>query len=145
MAYSSDVAGLLAAQLAKFVTLNRHQLAGQVANLDFWLDEVVHALAVVDGYGRRFRRMKAAQERHVAAHGTVEFEFWDPADTTRKASSPRRVPDAELKDARSALCEATYRFLVRCCHDGMIDERTARSACERIGIGVEANDLRVKR
>ena len=60
MSFSTKLAKLVADQLARFVTLNRHQLAGQVANLDFWLDQVRHGLAVVDGYGRRFQRLKAA-------------------------------------------------------------------------------------
>jgi hypothetical protein len=37
MAYSSDITKTLTLQIRKFVTLNRHQLAGQVANLDFWV------------------------------------------------------------------------------------------------------------
>ena len=36
MAYMNDISRILADQLAKFATLNRHQLAGQAANLDFW-------------------------------------------------------------------------------------------------------------
>jgi hypothetical protein len=51
---------LVTAQLAKFATLNRHQLAGQVANLDFWLAEARHWLDVIDGYRPRFERLKAA-------------------------------------------------------------------------------------
>ena len=38
MSYSSDIASILAEQLARFVTLNPHQLAGHVPNLDFWLE-----------------------------------------------------------------------------------------------------------
>ena len=56
MSYSSQIADLLAAQLTKFVTLNRHQLAGQASNLDFWLLEVRHCLAVIDGYRERFEQ-----------------------------------------------------------------------------------------
>lgn len=43
MSFSTEMAGLVAGQLARFVTLNRHQLAGQVANLEFWLAQVRHA------------------------------------------------------------------------------------------------------
>jgi hypothetical protein len=49
MAYSSDITKTLTLQIRKFVTLNRHQLAGQVANLDFWLAKVRHCLDVIDG------------------------------------------------------------------------------------------------
>src|SRR5579883_2221961 len=100
MSFSTKLAKLVADQLARFVTLNRHQLAGQVANLDFWLDQVRHGLAVVDGYGRRFQRLKAAEAKHVAEHHTTAFEFDDPCCTQGRPSPPRRVPDHELKEAR---------------------------------------------
>lgn len=54
MAYSSDITKTLTVQVTKFVTLNRHQLAGHVANLGFWVAEVRHCLDVIDGYNRRF-------------------------------------------------------------------------------------------
>jgi hypothetical protein len=34
MSFSTDIAALVANQLSRFVTLNRHQLAGQAANPD---------------------------------------------------------------------------------------------------------------
>ncbi len=96
--------------MARFVTLNTHQLAGHVANLDFWVSEARHALEVIDGYEPRFRRMKAGQDQHVAERGTFT--------------------------------EATYRFLVRCCNEGLIPESKMRAICEELDIGVEAADLR---
>src|SRR6201981_923543 len=114
MAYSIDIAKTLTDQITKFVTLNRHQLAGHVANLDFWAAEVRHCLDVIDGYNRRFEQMKAAQTKHTSEHGTVEFSFHDPCRPQKPAPPPRRVPGAELGEARRHLCDATYRFLVRC-------------------------------
>src|SRR5436305_4974977 len=100
MSFSTDIADLVAKQLSRLTTLNRHQLAGQVANLDFWLAQVQHALAVLDGYGVRFVRMHAAQEQYVAVHGTMEFGLNADLTTERRASPPRRVPDRELQKAR---------------------------------------------
>ena len=51
MSFSTDMAKLVADQLSRFVTLRPHQLAGQAANLDFWLAQVRHALGGIDGYG----------------------------------------------------------------------------------------------
>jgi hypothetical protein len=141
VAYSSDVTNLLTAQLAKFATLNRHQLAGQVANLDFWLAEARHCLGVIDGYRHRFERLKAAQAAHVASHGTIEFDPGEP-NIKGRAAHPRPVPDHELKEGRRAVCDATYRFLVRCFNESLIDEKTLRQECQSLGIGVEAADLR---
>lgn len=121
MAYSSDLANLTATQLRRFAALNRHQLAGHAANLDFWLAEARHGLDVLDGYWPRFHRMKAVQ-----------------ADDDR----PRPVPDAELAEARKALGDAAYRFLLRCFHEALIDEPALRRACHGLGIGVEMTDLK---
>lgn len=131
------MAKLVADQLARFVTLNRHQLAGQVANLDFWLDQVRHSLAVLDGYGKRFQKLKAAQARHIREHHTTEFALHDPCCTQGSPAPPRKVPDHELKDARVALCDAARRFLVRCYREGFIEESVFRQRCTDLGIGAD--------
>src|SRR4051812_47973025 len=111
MSFSTELAELVANQLSRFVTLNRHQLAGQVANLDFWLGQVQHALATIDGYGVRFVRMEAAQEQYVATHGTVEYSPGEEPVVKHKATPPRRVPDRELRHARKSLTEVAHRLL----------------------------------
>jgi hypothetical protein len=133
MSFSTDLAGLVADQLSRFVTLNRHQLAGHVANLDFWLAQVQHALATLDGYGVRFVRMEAAQERYVAAHGTTELIPNADGWIERKASRPRRVPDRELRMARRALADAASRFLERCRKEGLLSEAAFSEACRNLG------------
>jgi hypothetical protein len=77
MAYSSDVTRTLTVQITKFVTLNRHQLAGHVASLDFWIAEVRHCLGVIDGYDRRFEQMKTGPDlpSHGGWTGDVEMKF----------------------------------------------------------------------
>ncbi len=142
MAYSADIAKLLTGQLAKFVTLNRHQLVGQVANLDFWLAEVRHCFSVLDGYQRRFERLKAAQMKHVAEHQTIEFDLDDPCCIRGSAAPPKRVAQAELREARRSLADTTYHFLVRCFREGLIEEAALRRECEALGIDVEAADLK---
>jgi hypothetical protein len=142
MAYTSDIAKILADQLTKFAILNRHQLAGHAANLDFWMAEVRHCLDVIDGYGKRFEQLRVAQARHAAEHGTVEFSLRDPRHTQQSAAPPRRVPHSELEGARRGLCDATYRFLVRGFHQGFIEATALRQMCDRLGIGIEASDLR---
>jgi hypothetical protein len=145
MSFSTDMAKLVTDQVSKFVTLNRHQLAGHVANLDFWAEQVRHCLAVLDGYGQRFHKLKTAQTKHVAEHHTTEFSLDDPCCTQEKAAPARKVADRELKEARSALCDATRRFLVRCYNDGLIEEPEFRQACEHSGIGFDATDLASRR
>jgi len=124
MAYSSDITKTLTEQITKFATLHRHQLAGHLANLDFWAAEVRHCLEVIDGYGRRFERMKAAQLNLVT-------DAW-----------LGRVPSRELRETRRQLCDAFYRFLIRCFREGLIDESSLRRVCGTLDIGVESSDLR---
>ena len=146
MAYSADIANLLTDQLTKLTTLNRHQLAGQVANLDFWLNEVGHALAVIDGYPARFTRMKRAQTGHVGEFTTREFELNDPDAYLYEAHAsapkpPKPVPDTELREGRRALCQATARFLSRCAKEGLVDESTVQRESERLRIGADSTCL----
>ena len=140
MPYSTAVADLLAGQLSRLVTLNRHQLAGQAANLPFWLAEVAHAFEVIDRYGERFVRLEAAQEAYTTAHGTKEFHL--PADefTHRgvRAQPPKRVPDNVLRKSRRALADATHRFLSRCLADGLVTDHDFRQHCDQLGLAADA-------
>ncbi|HLN26351.1 MAG TPA: hypothetical protein VK395_01250 [Gemmataceae bacterium] len=131
-------------QLAKFATFNPHQFAGQVANLGFWLAEVRHRLAVIDGYAERFERLKAAQKKHVSQHNTIEFSLFDPCCTQGRPSPPRRAPQTELKEARHNLREATYRFLVRAFRENMIEEAALWQTCDELGISVNKSDLKAR-
>jgi hypothetical protein len=90
-------------------------------------------LAALDGYGVRFLRMEAPQERYVAAHRTTELRPDADGWVERKASPPRRVPDRELRKARRALTAADSRFLERCRKEGLISEAAFSEACRDLG------------
>jgi hypothetical protein len=142
MAYSCDLAKLLADQLSRFSTLNRHQLAGQVANLDFWRGEVRHVLDVLDGYPARFAGMRRAQAQYVVEHRTREFDLDDPDARHYEAHTAppaplKRVPDAVFREARDGLCRAVDRFLSRCVRERFLDEPTVRRTREALGIRVD--------
>jgi hypothetical protein len=140
VSYSEKIAKVLADQLARFVTLNTHQLAGYVATLDFWISEVGHTLNVINGYEQRFRQLKIAQDRYVDKHGTQTYLLEDPHIVGRP-EPPRRVPHTSLRDARCSVTEATYRLLVRCCNEGLIPEAQMRTICASLDIGVESRDI----
>jgi hypothetical protein len=127
--------------LSRFVTLNRHQLAGQAANLDFWLSQVYHALTVIDGYGPRFVRMHAAQEQYVATHGTKEYALGWEYPVASKAAPPRRIPDREMRSARKSLVEAAYRFVARCHRDHLISETCFLDVCRSLGINTDGESI----
>src|SRR5580698_9563612 len=105
MSYSTDIAIALADQLIKLSSLNRHQLAGQVANLDFWMSELRHCIVTIDEYRHRFDRMNKAQADYVFEHKTIEFPLHDP-EFAGPAQGAKPVPERDLKDARRKLCDA---------------------------------------
>jgi hypothetical protein len=133
LSFSSDLAKLVTDQLSRFITLNPHQLAGQVENLDFWLSEVRHAIAAIDGYGVRFVRLHGAQERYIAKHHVATTEMDTDDFVSRKARPVRRIPDRELRMARRALVEATMNFLERCNREGFITADVVTSARDAMG------------
>ncbi len=142
-AYSIAITEQLSCQFGRFVTLNPHQLAGHVANLEFWSDEVAHRLDVLDNYNARFNRLAAAQRDYVSGHQTLEFDLNDEfRDAATAPPRPRRIPDKDRLAARTNLCESFYRFIVRCRSAGLIDEERARSECERHSISVDSRNLR---
>ena len=88
MSFSENMARVVADQFARFVTLNTHQLAGHMANLDFWVAQARHALEVIDDYEPRFRRLKSAQDQYVAEHRTQPF--WPNAPDIHGPPEPPR-------------------------------------------------------
>lgn len=101
-------------------------------------------MEVIDGYEPRFRQLKAAQDQYVAEHRTETFLPSDP-DIHGSPDPPRRVAHAALREARRSVTEPTYRFLVRCCNDGLIAESKLRAICFNLDTGVESADIRRRR
>lgn len=146
MAYSIDQAIAVAEQLEKFTTSYVHHLAGQLANLDFWLDEASRALKVIDDYPRRFTLMRDAQAAWVTAHGTVVSELCPicrgACEFGRETPRPpTRIASQELEAARRRLKDAAYHLLLRFYRAGLLDELALRAACERVGTSVDLADL----
>lgn len=137
MSYSTDAARLLAQQLTRFSTIERHQLVGQLANLDFWLREFKHNLDLLDGYNERFERLKEAQAKYTSEHNTIEYALDDPCCIRGPISGPKRAPSSEMKRVRRELCDSLYRFLRRCYDEQLIDEFAARKASDSLGISTE--------
>jgi hypothetical protein len=123
MSYSTDMAGILTKQLTRFVSLHSYQLAAHVENLDFWLSEVRHLLAVIDGYGVRFVRLEAAQERYLQQiqNGKQSLSVHQEMNA-QKPKKIRRVPDHDLRKTRRELVNATKSLLARCKVEGLISE-----------------------
>jgi hypothetical protein len=146
MAYTIERAVLIASQLERLAHAQLHQLAGQVANFDFWLDEAVQTLATIDDYPRRFQRLRESQLAWVRAHGTRVSGYcpicgggceFDPQTPT----PPWRLQSEELEAARSKVRQSAYRLLLRCHRSRLLDEAAVRAACDRLGLTAEPEDL----
>jgi hypothetical protein len=145
MAYSIDISKTLASQFSKFATLHCHQLAGQAGNMDFWVEECRHCLAVLDGYKSRFEVMKLAQVKYATEHKTVEYDLSGCCPCCKQevpVPPPKRIDSREITEARQTLCDAMYRFILRCYHESVIDEPTFIQTLDRVRISYDPADLR---
>ena|SRR5690349_11261304 len=146
MSYSIERANLIADQLERLATQNLHQLAGQVANLAFWVSEAVGAVSTIDDYPARFRRLREAQVGWVKAHGTRVSGYCricggacELGPTTPEP--PRRIHAEDLEAARQGVRQAARRYLLRLYRAHLLDEDAVRRACREIGAAVETEDF----
>ena len=154
MTYTITVADAVSKTIGKFETLNNYQLAGHVANLDFWVRQVRNALDALDGYSKRHKQMQLAQKEYIGRHDTREFsaseaffhrEFPEFPDLypLRTAETDRASVDSETaKFKRREVADAFYGFLKRCHQEMILDSDSARKALSDCDIGVEPGDFR---
>lgn len=145
--YSIAKAALIAEQLARLSTQHPHQLAGQLSNLGFWMAETAAALAVIDDYPARFRKLHDAQvtwvrERNVKVpfychicQGTCEFSPETP-------SAPYRTRSEDLETARTDLKRAAAGLLLRLYGSAFITEQELRQHADPLELPIEPEDLR---
>jgi hypothetical protein len=146
VSYSKKRAALIAEQIERLATQNMHQLAGQFANLDFWISEAVEAIRILDGYPGRFRRLRDAQVGWVTTHGTKVSGYCAICGGAcefgpETPEAPRRTPSDELTEAREAVRLAGRRYFLRLYRAHLLDEDAVRRACDDIGVGVETEDF----
>ena len=148
MIYSVERAMLLSEQLRKLATGYSFHLAGHVANIDFWVDEIVAALKVVDEHKNRFNRLYEAQKQWIEKHGVV-IEGYCPicqgkcelSTGPQKPQLPKNRHTNHLRDCRKELVNASYSFLIRCYKTSLLDYMELKSFCDKIGTGIEPSDL----
>jgi hypothetical protein len=146
IAITIDRAAGLAQQLERFAHSNLHQLAGQVANLDFWLGEVDHALRTIDDYPRRFGCLRDAQMAWVKVHSTKVSGYCSICGGgcelgAQTPEPPKRIPSQRMEEARNQLRGSALRFLLRCYRAGLVDEAAVRGASDRLKLSLENEDL----
>jgi hypothetical protein len=118
MAYLNDICEPLIKVLEHAAGLPRHHLAGHAANAEFWMDEVQHALHVIDDYRSRFERMREGAR---SAPGPTAGAAAKAGADTPRLPTRESTPDHVRKDLRKRVCSATERFLSRSFSEGLID------------------------
>lgn len=120
LSYIDDICNPLIKTLERSSTLPSHQLAGHVANFDFWMGEARHCLDVIDGYTQRFERMEKAQQSQTEVEGVSEMPL------------QRGVKDNERRKLRQKVCATANKFLERCYNEQLIDEEALQAHQEKL-------------
>lgn len=146
MSYSIKRATLIADQLERLATQNAHQLAGQFANLDFWISEAVHAISTIDDYPVRFRQLRDAQLSWVKAHGTRITGYCAHCGgacmlSGNRPDPPRRIPSDDLTAAGDRVRAAARSYLLRLYRAHFLEQDDIRKICDGIGVGLSTEDF----
>lgn len=149
MIYTEHRANLIAEQLRKFSDSYDYMLAGQFANIDFWMGEVIDALKIIDEHKYRFEQMYEAQKSWIEEHQTRvpnycpycggPCELDDQHDKIPEL--PRNRYKSEKKKSRKELVNSAYKFLIRCYKIGLLDMEELEDLGEKIGISIDPYDL----
>ena len=136
MSYTEDIARPLIETLSKTAGLPTFQLAGHVPNLAFWMGEVRHALAVIDGYPKRFEAMIAAQNE-------FDANYPDSAKSRERHeyeySGQRLAVSPALSERLSReIVSAANRVIDRCLKEELIDISKADDVREIMKSGESA-------
>jgi len=108
MAYVRDIADSLTRVLQHGSTLSPHRVAGYAANAEFWLSEIEHCFAVLDGYSRRFYAMRHATNAYITDHPL------DPQRADSDTGTSNNLKDFEIKELRESVATAARAFFRRC-------------------------------
>ncbi len=148
MAYIIDRADEVASMLEKFTNAPAYQVAGQYANIEFWLSETLHALEALADYSKRFDRLFSAQREWIESHNVVIGSYCPMCGGQCELSpglqpprEPKQIPAGGRNAATQRLKDAFYFFVVRCFRMKLIDEASLRDMCTRVGTSVAACDL----
>ena len=118
MAYIDEITAPVVRVLSHASQLPPHRFAGYAANADFWVGEVRHCLDVIDGYDKRFRKLKDA----------VAGGWESPPPTTQTTTYQDRAA------AKRALREVARQFLVRCQKTPEVPNADLVEHCRRLDV-----------
>lgn len=150
MIYTVERANLISKQLRKFTDSYAFMVAGQFANVDFWMNEVISATVALDEHKVRFNKMYDAQKDWIEVkkvrvpdycyicNGICELSH----ERYIKPELPKNKASVEKKESRKELIDSAYYFLVRCYNIGLINKEEIKRFCDKIGTSIDPYDLK---
>jgi hypothetical protein len=124
VAYVEGICAPLIETLIHSASLPVNQLAGHASNVDFWVSEAIHCLAVIDGYQKRFVRLRGGQEEFEKKHS-----FAKSAPPLQRGAKHRK-----RQELRQEVCAAIERFLARCHREGLLAQTDLKTRLASVGI-----------
>ena len=149
MIYTVERANLITEQLRKFSDSNGYMVAGQFANIDFWMNETESAIKAIDEHNTRFEKMYKAQKEWIEdknvrvpdychiCNGICELS----EEHYKKPELPKKRAKNEKKQSRKELVDSAYYFLIRCFKIGLLNKEEMNDYCNQIGTGIDPSDL----
>lgn len=149
MIYTVERANLITEQLRKFADSYTYMVVGQFANLDFWIDETVHAIRAIDEHNVRFEKMCDAQKKWIEERKVKVPDYCSICNGIcelseqhyKKPELPKQRAKSEKKQTKKDLVDAAYYFLIRCYKISLLNEKELKGYCNQLGTSVDLNDL----
>ena len=135
--YISNISEILAGVLDRATRAQPEQFAGYWANIDFWIAEYEHLVAIAAGYDQRINAMKAAYDQHIREHGGPH-NFDDCGKPYQRVKPSKR---GDRKEAVRAVKEALDRVVERAHRMGMIDFDERDRLSERVKVARQGAGL----
>ena len=105
MPYVQDICLALARVMENAVFHKDIRIAGYAANIEFWADEIRHAMDCLAGYDTRFRKLKEARVKEAAKHHVAVDPVWVTPTLT----------EGELERLQNRLRASATAFMRACC------------------------------
>jgi len=149
MIYTIEKANLISERLRKFTDSYAYMVAGQFANIDFWIEEITNSIKAIDEHNLRFEKMCEGQKEWIEEKNVLVPDYCHICNGIcelseqhyKKPELPKQRAKREKKEARKELIDSAYYFLIRCFKVDLLDEEELKNYCTRIGTSIDPFDL----
>ncbi|GLB50253.1 hypothetical protein [Neptunitalea lumnitzerae] len=146
--FEKQRAKLISEQLRKFTDSYAYMVAGQFANIDFWINEAITSLKALDEHNIRFEKMYNAQKNWIEEKKVKVPDYCYICNGICELSHDGYItPDLpkqkiDKTEIRKKLINSVYYFLIRCYKVGLLDQEEMKSFCNQIGTDIDPYDLK---